>query len=188
MDREFLKKLSRQIPDSSMDQRCDKICQEKKSKGLDRQPLVEDLLRSCQVLEKAIYQREECNQASYSIKDPNNMLSSQKHLLTKKCKAFMIQNTHTHTHTTSLTNFIFQKQVKTVQGAYINTCISCDGRITFYWHMYQKQQTVCVLYVKTLQECISVLSYDNLRNKEINFISHTIITTSWGLSPSRYIL
>ena len=36
MDREFLKKLSRQIPDSSMDQRCDKICHEKKSKGLDR--------------------------------------------------------------------------------------------------------------------------------------------------------
>ena len=25
-----------------------------------------------------------------------------------------IQNTHTHTHTTSLTNFIFQKQVETV--------------------------------------------------------------------------
>ena len=30
----------------------------------------------------------------------------------EKCKAFMIQNTHTHQ--TSLTNFIFKKQVKTV--------------------------------------------------------------------------
>ena len=36
MDRESVEKLSRQIPDSSMDQRCDKICREKKSKGLDR--------------------------------------------------------------------------------------------------------------------------------------------------------
>ena len=41
--------------------------------------------------------KNECNQASYSTKDPNNILSSQKHLLTQKCKAFMIQNTHTHT-------------------------------------------------------------------------------------------
>ena len=37
--------------------------------------------------------------------------------------------THTHTHTQkiSLTNFIFQKQVKTVWRAYINTCIPCEG-------------------------------------------------------------
>ena len=32
----------------------------------------------------------------------------------EKCYAHRTQNTHTHTHTTSLTNFIFQKQVKTV--------------------------------------------------------------------------
>ena len=31
----------------------------------------------------------------------------------EKCHAYRSQNTHTHTHTTSLTNFIFQKQVKT---------------------------------------------------------------------------
>ena len=36
MDQETLKKLSRQIPESSMDRDCIKICQERKSKGLDR--------------------------------------------------------------------------------------------------------------------------------------------------------
>ena len=36
MDREFVKKLSRQILDSSMDRSCEKICLEKKSKDLDR--------------------------------------------------------------------------------------------------------------------------------------------------------
>ena len=41
------------------------------------------------------------------------MLSSQKHLSTRKCKAFKDPK-HKHTHYTSLTNFIFQKQVKTV--------------------------------------------------------------------------
>ena len=34
---------------------------------------------------------------SYSTKYPNNILSSQKHLSRKKCKAYKIQNTHTHT-------------------------------------------------------------------------------------------
>ena len=33
----------------------------------------------------------------------------------KKMSYSQIQNTHTHTHKTSLTNFIYQKQVKTVQ-------------------------------------------------------------------------
>ena len=32
----------------------------------------------------------------------------------EKCYAHRSQNTHTHTHKISLTNFIFQKQVKTV--------------------------------------------------------------------------
>ena len=43
--------------------------------------------------------RNECNQASYSTKDPSNMLSSQKHLSKKKknAKHSKIQNTHTYT-------------------------------------------------------------------------------------------
>ena len=36
MDQESVKKLLRQILDISMDRRCDKICREKKTKGLDR--------------------------------------------------------------------------------------------------------------------------------------------------------
>ena len=44
MDQEAVGKLSRQILKSSMGRICDKICQEKKSKGLDRLEFVEWLL------------------------------------------------------------------------------------------------------------------------------------------------
>ena len=43
--------------------------------------------------------RHECNQTCYSTKDPNNILSSQKHLSSRKMSSIQIQNTHTHTHT-----------------------------------------------------------------------------------------
>ena len=36
MDRESVKKLSRQILNSLMNRNCDRICQQKKFKGLDR--------------------------------------------------------------------------------------------------------------------------------------------------------
>ena len=52
-------------------------------------------------------------QASNSTKNPLNMLSSQ-NISQHKCEAFIYpKHTHTHTHT-SLTNFMFQKQVKIV--------------------------------------------------------------------------
>ena len=57
--------------------------------------------------------RHECNQTCNSTKDPNNILISQNISQQEKCK-HIDPKTHTHTHTTSLTNFIFQKQVKTV--------------------------------------------------------------------------
>ena len=47
MDREAIEKLSRQNPEISMDRVCDKICRDKKKKGLDRRESVKDLLRSC---------------------------------------------------------------------------------------------------------------------------------------------
>ena len=51
---------------------------------------------------KIVFQRREndkneCNQACYSTKDPINILSSKKYLSTKKCQAFRSKNTHTHT-------------------------------------------------------------------------------------------
>ena len=44
-------------------------------------------------------------------------IGEKKNLSTRKMLSIQIPktHTHTHTHTTSLTNFIFQKQVKTVQ-------------------------------------------------------------------------
>ena len=52
-------------------------------------------------------------QSSNSNKDPVNILTSQ-NISQHICKVLEIQNTHTHIHKTSLTNFIFQKQVKTI--------------------------------------------------------------------------
>ena len=54
-------------------------------------------------------------QASNLTKNPLNMLSSQ-NISQRKSKAFIYpKHTHTHTHThKSLTNFMFQKQVKIV--------------------------------------------------------------------------
>ena len=56
--------------------------------------------------------RHECNQTCNSTNDPNNILTSQKKSLNKKNVKHI--DPKTHTHTTSLTNFIFQKQVKIV--------------------------------------------------------------------------
>ena len=60
--------------------------------------------------------RHECNPTCNSTNDPINILSSQNHLSIKILSTWIFKkkHTHTHTHTTSLTNFIFQKQVKTI--------------------------------------------------------------------------
>ena len=78
-------------------------CDNKKLKGLDRSPICQELSRSYRDCLQIVFQRREkhryeCNQACYSTKDPNNILSSQKHLSTqKKMLSTKIQNTHTHT-------------------------------------------------------------------------------------------
>ena len=57
---------------------------------LKQDAMDDKIIEGCKTCEKQIFQQE-------------------------KCYAHWSQNTHTHTHThtTSLTNFIFQKQVKT---------------------------------------------------------------------------
>ena len=90
----------------SMDWKCDKIYREKKKEGLNRCEVIE--LDKKEFFKERKTQRDECKQASYSNIDPINMLSSQKHLSTKKKKKkknnnnnnanhSLIQNTHTHT-------------------------------------------------------------------------------------------
>jgi len=43
MDREAIEKLSRQIPESSMDRKCANFCQEKNKGGLDKYESIEKL-------------------------------------------------------------------------------------------------------------------------------------------------
>ena len=116
---QWIKNLSRSYRDNfqkaSMDLKCIKIYREKKSKGLDRQ-LVVEIYREAIELDRNNFSkigkhRNECNQASYLTKDPNNILSFQKHLSTKQCKAFKIQNTHTHTHTLNKSNQFYISKI-----------------------------------------------------------------------------
>ena len=85
----------------SMDQSSYRECNKKQMKGLDGQPSYQEVSRQLLRLLKNVFQgrekhRYECNQTCYLIKDPNNILNSQKHLSTKKCQA---QRSKTHIHT-----------------------------------------------------------------------------------------
>ena len=122
---EAIKHLSRQSPESLMDWECINFCQEKKKERLDRNESVEVCREAVKLEENEFFKKRKntkrwMQQASYSNLDPIIKLSSQKHLFTRKSKAFIEPktdthtHTHTHTHTTSLTNFIFQKQVMIV--------------------------------------------------------------------------
>ena len=89
-------------------------CNKKKLKKLDRQQGIEEV--SSQLFKNSFLRwekhRHECNPTCNSTNDPINILSSQNHLSIKILSTWIFKNTHTHL--TSLTNFIFQKQVKTV--------------------------------------------------------------------------
>ena len=75
-------------------------CDKKQLKGLDRQPSCREVSRSCRdYLKKKISRREkhrhECNQACYTTKNLNNILSSQNHLNKKTVKHIDLKHTHT---------------------------------------------------------------------------------------------
>ena len=94
--KEAIEHLSRRNLETSMDQDCDKICQDKKKEGLNRRESIEKLSS----LKKMSFSRRKntkrwMQQASYSNIDPINILSSQ-NISQHICKAFMIQKTHTH--------------------------------------------------------------------------------------------
>ena len=66
--------------------------------------------------------RKECNQASYSTKDPNNIKLSKNFSQQKKCQAF---RSKTHTHILNKSNQFY-------------ISIPCNSQITLYLHIYQK--------------------------------------------------
>ena len=98
-----IQKVSRWIKQLS---RSNWECDKKKLKRLDRYPSYQKVSSSYRDCLKTVFQRrekhrQECIQACYSIKNPNNILSSQNHLSTKILST-MISKTHTHTHTHTL--------------------------------------------------------------------------------------
>ena len=108
----WIKKLLRSYRDkfskTSMDRNCDNNYRERKLKRLDKQPSCREVSRNCRDCPKIVFQRREKhkyerNQACYSTKDPNNILSFQKNLSTRKCQAFR-SKTHTHAHTLNKSN------------------------------------------------------------------------------------
>ena len=85
MDRGSYQEAIEETKSFLMDRTSYRECNKKKPKGLDRQLICREISRSYQYCLKTVFQRREkhryeCNQACYSIKDSNNILSSQKHL------------------------------------------------------------------------------------------------------------
>ena len=77
-------------------------------------PGIEEVSRRCQDCLKTVLQEGKntnMNAIKHTTQPKINILSSQNHLSTKILSTMIPK---THTHQTSLTNFIFQKQVKTV--------------------------------------------------------------------------
>ena len=102
----------------SMDREAIEIAIKKKLKSSIDSLAVEEVSKSCRDCLKTVFQ-EEKNTDMNTIKHATqptiqkNISISQKHLLIKKNVSIKIPK-HTHTQKTNLTNFIFQKQVKTV--------------------------------------------------------------------------
>ena len=93
------------------------VVEKRRLRGSRDSLAIERYWEAVEIAQKQFF-KEEKNTYMNAIKhtkDPNNILSSQKHFSKGKCQAFRLKtHTHTHTHTTSLTNFIFQKQIKIV--------------------------------------------------------------------------
>ena len=120
MDRESIEMLSRR-------QKAQEFCSKDSGpiedsikvdeRKLNRNESVGDLSRSSQAWRKGVLRKEkhiEMNATSKLLKKRSNQhVKLSKHLSTYM-QSIHRSKTHTHTHTTSLTNFIFQIQVKIV--------------------------------------------------------------------------
>ena len=108
---EAVKNLSRRNPEISMDWESVKIYREKRKKGSIEMESIEDLSRSCQTWRKGVLSRREkhieMNATSKLLKQKSNQ-----HVKLAKHLSTYMQSIHRSK--TSLTNFIFQKQVETV--------------------------------------------------------------------------
>ena len=115
---EAVENLLRRNPEISMDWESVKICLEKKKEGLDRKESIQNLSISCWAWKKKVFQRREKHIKMNAVSKQLNQRSNQYVKLSKHLSSNMQSihrsKTHTHTHTTSLTNFIFQIQVKIV--------------------------------------------------------------------------
>ena len=101
-----------------MDRGSIEVSIEAKERKLDRNEFVEDLSRSCRARRKGVFQRKEKHIEMNATSKLHKHRSNQHIKLSKNLSTYMQSihrsKTHTHIHQTSLTNFIFQKQVKTV--------------------------------------------------------------------------
>ena len=117
---------------------------------------------------KTVFQRrekhkQECNQACYPTKDPNNIVISQNHLSTRKMTSIYIQNTHT-------------KQVKSILYLKNKSRQFSEHTLTHVflvmakWHCtctcIKSSKEYCVLCVKNitrLHKCLQVMTIWDIR-------------------------
>jgi len=79
----------------SIDSNLSRICRE--AIELDKNKKINKIKNKNNFSKRKKTHRNECNQANYSTKDPNNMLSFQKHLSTRKIAKHSWSKTHTCT-------------------------------------------------------------------------------------------
>ena len=109
-----------------MDRRCDKIYQKNTVQGFQQIAIYREVVE----LDKNSFQSEEkhkyeCNQASYSTKDPNNILSKKNISQQGKCKAFRSKtHTQTYTHTLNKSNQFYISKT------------SQENLVSLHKHMY----------------------------------------------------
>ena len=131
--------------------------------------------------------RYECNQACYTIKDPNNVLRSQKHLSIKK-NVKHIDPKHTYTLNKSNQFYISKTSLDSLVSIHLHN-------YSLWWpnhivpvHVSKVAKNIAYCVWKISQDCIGVYLLWRFEIWENHFNSHIIITVWWGISPSRYIL
>ena len=141
-----------------MDQDCVNFSQERKIKDLDGQLAIENLSRCAKiVLQRREKHINKCNQASYSTKYSNNILSSQKHISTKKKKKSSIQIQNTHTHTKQVQPILyFKNKLKQFSEHTLTHVFLVMTKSHCTCTCIQSSKECCVLCVKTSQDFISV--------------------------------
>ena len=112
--------------------------------------------------EKHIYK---CNQTCNSTKDPNNILTSQKHLSTRKVSSILIPK---HTHTLKKSNQFYISKTKSRQFSehtltHVNLLMAKSHCTCTCIKSSKESCVLCVKNIARLHKCIHVITIWDMR-------------------------